>query len=67
MKTPGTSADGTDLLEEIIECLSLAEKGQAPTFESDLQSRLIGEMLPAHSLQHSGTTISIDSLDGLRK
>ncbi|MGA2659469.1 MAG: restriction endonuclease [Verrucomicrobiota bacterium] len=45
MKTQATSAGATDLLEEIKECLSLAEKGQAPTFESDLQSRLIREVL----------------------
>lgn len=45
MKTQGTSADATDLLEEIKECLSLAEKGQTPKFESDLQSRLIREVL----------------------
>ena len=45
MKTQGTSADATDLLEEIQGCLSLAGKGQTPTFESDLQSRLIHEVL----------------------
>jgi predicted Mrr-cat superfamily restriction endonuclease len=45
MKTQGTSADATDLLEEIKECLGLAEKGRAPTFESDLQSRLVREVL----------------------
>lgn len=45
MKTQGTSADATDLLEEIQECLSLAGKGQKPKFESDLQARLIREVL----------------------
>lgn len=45
MKTQGTSADATDLLEEIQECLSLAGKGQKPKFESDLQVRLIREVL----------------------
>lgn len=44
MKTQGTSVDATDLLEEIEECLSLAGKGQKPTFESDLQARLIKEV-----------------------
>ena len=45
MKTQGTSAYATDLLEEIQECLSVAEKGQKPKFENDLQSRLIREVL----------------------
>jgi predicted Mrr-cat superfamily restriction endonuclease len=45
MKTQGTSADATDLLEDIKECLSLSHHGQAPTFESDLQSRLVREVL----------------------
>ena len=45
MKTQGTSADATDLLDEIKECLSLAGKGQKPKFESDLQARLIREVL----------------------
>ena len=45
MKTQGTSATATDLLGEIQECLAVAGKGQAPKFESDLQSRLIREVL----------------------
>lgn len=45
MKTQGTSADASDLLGEIQECLALAEKGQKPKFESDLQARLIREVL----------------------
>jgi hypothetical protein len=45
MKTQGTCADATDLLDEIKECLSLARRGEAPTFEADLQSRLIREVL----------------------
>jgi restriction endonuclease Mrr len=45
MKTQGTSAVATDLLDEIKECLSLAERGQAPTFQTDLQARLIRELL----------------------
>lgn len=45
MKTQGTCADATDLLDEIKECLSLAQGGQAPTFQTDLQARLIREVL----------------------
>jgi predicted Mrr-cat superfamily restriction endonuclease len=45
MKTQGTCADATDLLDEIKECLQLAERGEAPTFQSDLQARLIHEVL----------------------
>jgi predicted Mrr-cat superfamily restriction endonuclease len=45
MKTQGTSANATDLIEEIQECLALAAKGQKPKFESDLQARLIREVL----------------------
>jgi len=45
MKTQGTCADATDLLDEIKECLDLAESDQAPTFQTDLQARLIREVL----------------------
>jgi len=45
LKIQGTSADATDLIEEINECLSLAGKGEKPKFESDLQARLIREVL----------------------
>jgi len=45
MKTQGTCADATDLLDEIKECLGLAESGQAPTFQTDLQARLVREVL----------------------
>lgn len=45
MKTQGTCADATDLLEEIKECLALARSGQAPTFQTDLQARLVREVL----------------------
>lgn len=45
MKTQGTCADATDLLDEIKECLALAEGGQTPTFQTDLQARLIREVL----------------------
>jgi predicted Mrr-cat superfamily restriction endonuclease len=45
MKIQGTSANATDLLDEIKECLTLAAHGEAPTFQSDLQSRLVREVL----------------------
>lgn len=45
MKTQGTCADATDLIEEIKECLALARSGQAPTFQTDLQARLVREVL----------------------
>jgi predicted Mrr-cat superfamily restriction endonuclease len=45
MKTQGTCAYATDLLDEIKECLLIVSKGQAPTFQSDLQSRLTRETL----------------------
>lgn len=45
MKTQGTCTDATDLLDEIKECLALARSGQAPTFQSDLQARLVHAVL----------------------
>lgn len=45
MKTQGTCADATDLLHEIKDCLGLAKSGQAPTFQTDLQARLVREVL----------------------
>ena len=45
MKTQGTCAYATDLLDEIKECLLLVSKGQSPTFQTDLRSRLIRETL----------------------
>lgn len=45
MKTQGTCAYATDLLDEIKECLQIAASGQTPTFQTDLQSRLIQETL----------------------
>jgi len=45
MKTQGTCAYATDLLAEITECIQLASTGQAPTFHTDLQTRLIRETL----------------------
>lgn len=45
MKTQGTCSRATDLLEEIKECLEFAGRGQTPTFQRDLQDRLIREVL----------------------
>ncbi len=45
MKTQGTTADATDLLDEIKECLALASRGETRTFQHDLQSRLVREVL----------------------
>jgi len=45
MKTQGTCAYATDLLDEIKECLQIASSGLTPTFQSDLQTRLIRETL----------------------
>ena len=45
MKTQGTCAYATDLLDEILECLQVVKSGATPTFESDLQSRLVRETL----------------------
>ncbi len=43
MKTQGTCADATDLLPHIKECLQLFKDGNKPTFQGDLQTRLINE------------------------
>jgi predicted Mrr-cat superfamily restriction endonuclease len=45
MKTYGTCADATDLYGQINDCLEAVESGKAPTFESDLQARLVRETL----------------------
>jgi len=45
MKVQGTSADATDLREEIRECLATVERGEVSTFQRDLQSRLVREVL----------------------
>ena len=45
MKMQGTCAYATDLLDEIKECLQIVSSGQAPTFQTDLQSRLVRETL----------------------
>lgn len=45
MKIQQTCADATDLLNEIIECLNVAKSGARPSFDSDLQARLVRETL----------------------
>jgi len=45
MKTQGTCANATDLLYEIMECLRVAKSGEAPSFDTDLQTRLVRETL----------------------
>ena len=41
MKTRGTSADATDLVKEIEDCLDRADPAAKPSFTTDLQSRLV--------------------------
>ncbi|HET6912492.1 MAG TPA: restriction endonuclease [Rhodanobacteraceae bacterium] len=45
MKVQGTSADASDLLGEIKSCLEIASRNEAPTFQRDLQARLVREVL----------------------
>jgi restriction endonuclease Mrr len=45
MKTQGTCASATDLLQEIRECVGLASAKKQPSFEGDLQDRLVRETL----------------------
>ena len=45
MKVQGTTADATDLVEEIRECLVVAARSAVPTFQRDLKARLIREVL----------------------
>lgn len=45
MKTQGTCADATDLLYQIIECLEAAGGNKTPSFEADLQARLVHQTL----------------------
>ncbi len=44
-KVQGTSADATDLLSEIMECLGDAERKEHHTFDEDLKARLAKEAL----------------------
>jgi predicted Mrr-cat superfamily restriction endonuclease len=45
MKVQGTSADASDLIADITESLALASRKQTPTFQSDLRTRLVGEIV----------------------
>lgn len=45
MKTQGTCAYASDLLSQIKECIEIAKTGSKPTFQGDLQSRLVRETL----------------------
>jgi len=45
MKVQGTSANASDLIDEIRNCLSLAGREESPAFHSDLQQRLMREAL----------------------
>jgi predicted Mrr-cat superfamily restriction endonuclease len=45
MKTQGTSAGASDLLAEIEDCIETAEAGRKPTFQEDLEIRLVRETL----------------------
>jgi predicted Mrr-cat superfamily restriction endonuclease len=45
MKTQGTCAYASDLLPQIKECIEIARAGSKPTFQGDLQARLIRETL----------------------
>ncbi len=45
LKIQGTSADATDLLDEIRECLDLAGRRETRTFDGDLRDRLTREAL----------------------
>lgn len=49
MKTQGTCARATDLLPHIKECLQLSKAGAKPTFQGELQGRLIEET--CHEIQ----------------
>lgn len=45
MKTQGTCTYAIDLINDINECIKIAISGKKPTFEGDLQDRLIKETL----------------------
>lgn len=45
MRTQGTCANATDLLDQIQECLDMAKAGKEPSFKEDLQGRLIDQTL----------------------
>lgn len=45
MKIRGTCADATDLLDEILKCLEIEERGEEASFEKSLRDRLVKETL----------------------
>ena len=45
MKAYNTCVGATDLVDQIEECLDIAGRGEKPSFEKDLQDRLVGEAL----------------------
>lgn len=45
MKSYGTCTDASDLVDEIRECLQLAQSGATPSFNTDLQAILVQETL----------------------
>jgi len=45
MKTQGTSAGASDLLDEVQECLLVSGQEKTPTFQTDLQLRLTREVV----------------------
>jgi predicted Mrr-cat superfamily restriction endonuclease len=45
MKVQGTTADASDLVDEIRECIDLASHAATPTFHSDLKNRLVREIV----------------------
>lgn len=51
MKAYGTCTNATDLIEEIEECLTIAESGDKHSFQGDLQTHLIKHTL---EILHSG-------------
>ena len=51
MKIYGTSASANDLVEEIEECLEFARSEEKPTFDKDVQQRLMEEMV--QELRHA--------------
>jgi len=45
MKTQGTCTGASDLFAEIEDCVELAKTGRQPTFQEDLETRLVSETL----------------------
>ena len=45
MRILGTCADASDLVEQIKECVNIAETGDTPSFENDLEGKLVEKTL----------------------